>query len=57
MAWNVPWNLSFNYSVNYGYGEFDYNKLEYKGKITQKPVTLGQHTPYHKLEHWFFGFL
>jgi len=35
MKWDCPWSLTVNYSLNYGYGEFDYNKLEYKGKWTQ----------------------
>lgn len=33
--WNCPWSLTVNYSINYGYGAFDYDKLEYKGKWTQ----------------------
>ena len=33
--WNCPWSLTVNYSLNYGYGAFDYDKLEYKGKWTQ----------------------
>ena len=53
MAWNVPWNLSFNYSVNYGYGEFDYNKLEYKGKITQNLSLSGNIRP---TTNWNIGF-
>jgi len=53
MAWNVPWNLSFNYSVNYGYGDFDYNKLEYKGKITQNLSFSGNIRP---TSNWNIGF-
>ncbi len=30
----VNWNLSFNYSLRYGYGEFDKEKMEYKGRLT-----------------------
>lgn len=30
----VNWNLSFNYSLRYGYGEFDKERLEYKGRLT-----------------------
>ena len=33
--WECPWSLSVNYSISYGYGAFDYDKLEYKGKWTQ----------------------
>lgn len=53
MAWSVPWNLSFNYSVNYGYGEFDYKKLEYKGKITQNLSLSGSLRP---TQNWNIGF-
>lgn len=35
MKWDCPWSLTVNYSLNYGYGAFDYNKMEYKGKWTQ----------------------
>ena len=30
----VPWSLSFNYNVNMGYGEFNFDKKEYKYKLT-----------------------
>lgn len=53
MKWSVPWNLTFNYSVNYGYGEFDYDKLEYKGKITQNLSFSGNIRP---TANWNFGF-
>ncbi len=53
MDWSVPWNLSFNYSVNYGYGDFDYEKLEYKGKITQNLSVSGNIRP---TSNWNFGF-
>lgn len=53
MEWSVPWNLTFNYSVNYGYGEFDYDKLEYKGKITQNLSFSGNIRP---TTNWNFGF-
>lgn len=53
MEWSVPWNLTFNYSVNYGYGEFDYKKLEYKGKITQNLSFSGNVRP---TANWNFGF-
>ena len=35
MKWDCPWSLTVNYSLNYGYGAFDYDKMEYKGKWTQ----------------------
>lgn len=53
MVWNVPWNLTFNYSLNYGYGDFDYKKLEYKGKITQNLSFSGNIRP---TANWNFGF-
>lgn len=53
MEWSVPWNLTFNYSVNYGYGEFDYKKLEYKGKITQNLSFSGNIRP---TSNWNLGF-
>ena len=33
--WDCPWNLTVNYSLSYGYGSFNYDKLEYRGKWTQ----------------------
>lgn len=53
MDWSVPWNLTFNYSINYGYGEFDYDKLEYKGKITQNLSMSGNLRP---TANWNIGF-
>ena len=53
MQWNVPWNLSVNYSVNYGYGEFNKEKLEYEGKITQNMSFSGNIRP---TKNWNFGF-
>jgi len=35
MKWDCPWSLTLNYSLNYGYGAFNYDKMEYKGKWTQ----------------------
>ncbi|MBD5219647.1 MAG: LPS-assembly protein LptD [Bacteroidales bacterium] len=43
--WSVPWNLTFNYSVNYGYGAFNYDKMEYDGKITQNLSVSGNIRP------------
>lgn len=53
LHWDCPWNLSFNYSINYGYGEFDFNKLEYKGKITQNLSFSGNIRP---TPAWNFSF-
>ncbi|MDE5842950.1 MAG: LPS-assembly protein LptD, partial [Muribaculaceae bacterium] len=43
--WECPWSLTLNYSVNYGYGDFDYNKLDYKGKWTQNLSISGNIRP------------
>ncbi|MBD5358279.1 MAG: LPS-assembly protein LptD [Bacteroides sp.] len=51
--WECPWNLTFNYSVNYGYGAFDYNKMEYKGKWTQNLSFSGNIRP---TTNWNFSF-
>lgn len=45
VSWSVPWSLSVNYSINYGYGEFDYKKMEYKGKFTQNLSLSGSIKP------------
>lgn len=51
--WECPWSLTFNYSVNYGYGAFDYDKLEYKGKWTQNLSFSGNIRP---TPNWNFSF-
>lgn len=51
--WSVPWNLTMNYSISYGYGDFDKEKLEYKGKITQNLSFTGNIRP---AKGWNFGF-
>lgn len=43
--WACPWSLTVNYSVNYGYGEFNVDKLEYKGKWTQNLSVSGNIRP------------
>lgn len=53
MKWSVPWNLTLNYSVNYGYGAFDKEKLEYRGKFTQNLSFSGNIRP---TKNWNFGF-
>ena len=53
VKWKCPWSLTFNYSVNYGYGEFDKNKLEYKGKFTQNLSFNGRIQP---TKGWNFSF-
>ncbi len=51
--WSVPWSLSFNYSIGYAYGDFDYNKLEYKGRLTQNLSLSGSIRP---TKNWNFNF-
>lgn len=53
VKWTVPWNLSINYSVNYSYGEFNKQKMEYDGKITQNLSLSGNIRP---TKNWNFGF-
>lgn len=52
-AWSVPWSLSFNYSVNYGYGAFDYEKMDYRGKWTQNLSLNGSIRP---TKNWNIAF-
>lgn len=51
--WEFPWSFSINYSVNYGYGEFDYNKMEYKGRWNQNLSFNGNIRP---TKNWNFSF-
>ncbi|MCH5235704.1 MAG: LPS-assembly protein LptD [Muribaculaceae bacterium] len=51
--WECPWSLSINYSINYGYGAFDYEKLDYKGKWTQNLSFSGNIRP---TSNWNFSF-
>lgn len=50
--WECPWSLTVNYSVNYGYGAFDYNKMDYKGKWTQNLSISGNIRP---TKNWNFS--
>ncbi len=51
--WECPWSLTVNYSVNYGYGDFDYDKLDYRGKFTQNLSFSGNIRP---TKNWNFSF-
>ena len=53
MQWSVPWSLSVNYSINYGYGDFNKEKMEYNGKITQNLSFSGNIQP---TKNWNFSF-
>ena len=49
----VTWNLSFNYSLRYSYGDFDFDRLEYKGKLTH---SLGINGALQPTKNWSFTF-
>ncbi len=51
--WACPWSLSVNYSVNYSYGNFNKQKMEYDGKITQNLSFSGNIRP---TPAWNFSF-
>lgn len=52
VPWSVPWSLSINYSINYSYGDFNYEKMEYNGKITQNLSLSGNIRP---TKNWEFS--
>ena len=52
VPWEVPWSLSVNYSVNYSYGNFNKEKMEYDGKITQNLSLSGNIRP---TKNWEFS--
>ncbi|MCH5214493.1 MAG: LPS-assembly protein LptD [Muribaculaceae bacterium] len=49
--WECPWSLTLNYSVNYGYGAFDYDNMDYRGKFTQNLSISGSIRP---TKNWNF---
>lgn len=51
--WSVPWSLTLNYSINYGYGSFNYDKMEFNGKVTQNLSFSGNIRP---TPNWNFSF-
>lgn len=51
--WEIPWSLSINYSISYGYGEFNKEKMEYNGKVTQNLSFSGNIQP---TKNWTFTF-
>lgn len=53
MKWEVPWSLSFNYSIGYAYGDFNKEKMEYNGRITQNLSFNGNIRP---TPNWNFSF-
>lgn len=53
MPWKVPWSLSVNYSIGYAYGDFNKEKMEYNGRITQNLSLSGNIRP---TPNWNFSF-
>ena len=53
LAWAFPWSLSVNYSIAYAYGDFNKEKMEYNGKITQNLSFSGSIKP---TPNWDFTF-
>lgn len=53
VQWEVPWNLSINYSIGYAYGQFNKQKMEYDGRITQNLSLSGNIRP---TRNWNFSF-
>lgn len=53
LKWKIPWSLSINYSINYGYGDFNKEKLEYNGRVTQNLSFSGNIQP---TKNWTFTF-
>ena len=51
--WECPWSLTVNYSVNYGYGDFNPDILEYRGKFNQNLSFSGSIRP---TKNWNFSF-
>ena len=51
--WDFPWSLTLNYSVNYSYGDFNYEKMDYNGRITQNLSFSGNVKP---TKNWAFNF-
>lgn len=51
--WECPWSFSVNYSVSYGYGDFNYDKMEYNGKWNQNLSFNGSIRP---TQNWNFSF-
>lgn len=51
--WKFPWSLTVNYSVSYGYGDFNPDKMEYKGRFNQNLSLSGNVRP---TDNWNFSF-
>ncbi|MCM1029365.1 MAG: hypothetical protein NC342_01800 [Pseudoflavonifractor sp.] len=53
LKWECPWSLSVNYSISYAYGDFNKEKMEYNGRITQNLSLSGSLRP---TPNWDFSF-
>ena len=53
MKTGINWNVSLNYSLRYNYGDFDFDKLEYKGRLTHSLGISGSLQP---TTNWNFTF-
>lgn len=53
VKWKIPWSLTVNYSINYSYGDFNYEKMDYNGRITQNLSFNGRIQP---TKGWNFNF-
>lgn len=51
--WEFPWSLTLNYSINYSYGTFNYEKMDYNGRVTQNLSFSGNVRP---TKNWAFNF-
>lgn len=49
----IKWDLAINYSLRYGYGDFDFNRMDYKGKLTHNMGLRGSLQP---TKNWDFTF-
>lgn len=49
----IKWNLSFNYSLRYVYGDFDFHRIDYTGKLTHNLGLSGSLQP---SKNWNFTF-
>lgn len=49
----IKWNLSINYSLRYAYGDFDFHRMDYKGRLIHNLGVRGSLQP---TKNWDFTF-
>lgn len=49
----IKWSLAINYSLRYGYGDFDFQKMDYRGRLTHNLGIRGSLQP---TKNWDFSF-